>query len=45
MFGEGHSPEHSGKERQRPIDFTGCFYADEILIPALKVTQQFLDQE
>jgi hypothetical protein len=42
---EGHSPSESGKERQRPVDFTGCSYADSELIPALNATQRFLDQE
>ncbi|WFU40780.1 DUF2220 family protein [Bradyrhizobium sp. CB82] len=43
--GEGHSPSESGKERQRPIDSTGCIYADNELIPTLRATQRFLDQE
>lgn len=43
--GDGHSPRESGKERQRMIEATGCAYADEQLIPALKATQRFLDQE
>jgi hypothetical protein len=43
--GDGHSPAESGKERQRPVDQTGCPYADEILIPALKSCGRFLDQE
>jgi hypothetical protein len=44
-IGEGHSPSESGKERQRPIDSTGCPYADRVLIPALKASEQFVDQE
>ena len=43
--GDGHSPAESGKERQRPIEYTGCLYADGILIPALRSTGRFLDQE
>lgn len=43
--GGGHSPAESGKERQRVIEATGCTYADEELIPALRVTGMFLDQE
>jgi hypothetical protein len=43
--GEGHSPSESGKERQRPIDSTGCPYADQVLIPALKTSEKFVDQE
>jgi hypothetical protein len=43
--GDGHSPGESGKERQRMIEATGCPYADEQLLPALKASQRFLDQE
>jgi hypothetical protein len=42
---DGHSPSESGKERQRPVERTGCPYADDILIPALKSSGQFVDQE
>jgi hypothetical protein len=43
--GDGHSPAESGKERQRVIEATGCVYADDHLIPALRATERFLDQE
>jgi hypothetical protein len=43
--GEGHSPSESGKERQRPVDWTGYPYADEALIPPLRGSGLFLDQE
>lgn len=43
--GDGHSPIESGKERQRVIEATGCQYADNYLLPALKVHRKFLDQE
>lgn len=43
--GDGHSPGESGKERQRAIEATGCTYADEQLIPALRTSERFLDQE
>jgi hypothetical protein len=43
--GEGHSPSESGKEGQRSIDLTGCPYADEVLIPTLKASGLFIDQE
>jgi hypothetical protein len=43
--GDGHSPIESGKERQRPVERTGCSYADDVLIPALGATSRFLDQE
>jgi hypothetical protein len=42
---DGHSPAESGKERQRPVDRTGCTYADETLIPALRAHGCFVDQE
>jgi Uncharacterized protein conserved in bacteria C-term(DUF2220) len=43
--GDGHSAAESGKERQRPVDQTGCPYADEVLIPALRSYARFVDQE
>lgn len=43
--GDGHSPAESGKERQRIIDTTGCIYADNELLPALRAHGTFLDQE
>jgi len=45
LQGEGHTPAESGKDRQRPVERTGCRYADETLIPALMSTGQFVDQE
>jgi hypothetical protein len=42
---DGHSPGESGKDRQRPIERTGCSYADQVLIPSLKSSRQFVDQE
>lgn len=42
---DGHSPLESGKTRQRPVERTGCPYADEVLIPALLTSGQFVDQE
>lgn len=42
---DGHLPTESGKERQRPIEKTGCRYADNVLIPALLEYGKFLDQE
>jgi hypothetical protein len=43
--GEGHSPSETGEERQRPNDWAGCPYADEVLIPTLKASGFFIDQE
>jgi hypothetical protein len=45
LAGDGHSPAESGKEGQRPIERTGCHYADESLIPALKANGCYVDQE
>jgi hypothetical protein len=45
LRGDGHSPEESGKERQRPIERTGCNYADAKLLPELKASGKFVDQE
>jgi hypothetical protein len=43
--GDGHSSAEGGKERQRIVDTTGCVYADHELLPALRTSGKFLDQE
>lgn len=43
--GVGHAPHEAKKESQRPISITGCQYADEILLPLVRSSQLFLDQE
>jgi hypothetical protein len=43
--GIGHAPAAAKKERQKPLDKTGCEFADSILLPILHNTQKFLDQE
>ena len=43
--GNGHQPLSAKKSNQRPIETTGADYADNALIPALKITGRFLDQE
>lgn len=43
--GKGHSPEAAEKAGQKSIDATGCLYADQQLIPALKSQGRFVDQE
>lgn len=43
--GRGHSPEAAEKAGQKPIEATGCLYADQQLIPALKSQGRFVDQE
>ena len=45
LDGRGHSPEAAEKAGQRPIERTGCLYADQQLIPALKIQGRFVDQE
>lgn len=41
----GHPPIMAKKENQREPRVTGCNYADDILLPALKEKKLFLDQE
>lgn len=43
--GEGHSPESADKIEQRDPGFTGCVFADEVLLPALRAHRAFVDQE
>ncbi len=43
--GMGHSPEAAEKAGQRPIERTGCLYADLQLMSALKMHGRFVDQE
>ncbi len=43
--GGGHLPEMAGKAAQKPIDGTGCAWADAELIPLLARTGRFIDQE
>lgn len=43
--GRGHSPEAAEKAGQRPIERTDCLYADQHLIPALRMQGRFVDQE
>lgn len=45
LNGEGHTPEETGKEEQRDVESTGCDYADEKLLPALRIYGRFVDQE
>lgn len=45
LEGSGHAPHEADKLGQAPIAFTGCTYADEHLIPALRSTGNFVDQE
>ncbi len=43
--GRGHSPEAAEKQGQLAIASTGCGFADQNLIPALRQTGRYLDQE
>lgn len=43
--GGGHMPEAANKERQADPETTGCAYADEVLLTALRSVGRFVDQE
>jgi hypothetical protein len=43
--GRGHSSEAADKQGQKAITATGCAYADEQLLPALRSSSRFVDQE
>jgi hypothetical protein len=43
--GNGHPPEEAEKENQADPGSTGCQYADETLLPAMRETGMFYDQE
>lgn len=43
--GTGHLPEEAGKERQLDPGVTGCAYADQVLLPAIRLAGRFVDQE
>jgi len=43
--GGGHLPEAANKERQVDPVATGCRYADDALLPALRKIGRFVDQE
>lgn len=43
--GRGHAPEAAGKEGQRELSVTGCTFADARLLPALRASLTFVDQE
>ena len=43
--GRGHAPEEAGKALQAPVTKTGCDFADEKLIPALRRYRAYVDQE
>lgn len=45
LAGQGHTPEQAGKDRQLDPGRSGCAYADDVLLPALRSMGRFLDQE
>lgn len=45
QYGWGHTHDSSGKSQQRDPDTTGCPYADEQLLPAMREAGSFIDQE
>ncbi len=45
LSGAGHTPETSAKQEQRDTGDTACVYADRQLLPAIRKTQRFIDQE
>lgn len=45
LDGHGHTAEQAGKKGQFDPNSTGCEYADLQLLPALRRTGRFLDQE
>ena len=45
LEGKGHAPDAADKTGQKDPGATGCLYADEVLLPALRRSGQFIDQE
>lgn len=45
VAGMGHTPEEARKAGQRVVDRTGCDFADETLLPAIRKHGRFVDQE
>lgn len=45
LRGHGHTAAAAGKSRQVDPVATGCPYADSVLLPALRETGRFIDQE
>jgi len=42
---QGHPPETADKSGQMDPGITGCTYADNVLLPLMRQSQQFADQE
>ena len=45
VAGESHAPDEAKKSGQNDPGQTGCPYADEVLLPALRKHRRFVDQE
>lgn len=45
VAGESHAPDEAKKSGQNDPGETGCTYADEVLLPALRDYGRFVDQE
>lgn len=45
VAGMGHTPEEARKDGQRVVESTGCSFADETLLPAIRSHGRFVDQE
>jgi len=45
LRGHGHTPKPAKKDRQTGPGMTGCTYADDVLLPALRKYGRFSDQE
>jgi len=43
--GARHLPGDAGKEQQTDPEFTGCDFADQVLLPLMRKSQTFTDQE
>ena len=43
--GGGHSVEQAAKQGQSDPGTSGCSYADQVLLPALRTHRRFVDQE
>ena len=43
--GCGHKLADAGKEKQIDPNYTGCHFSDQILLPAMRESSRFLDQE
>ncbi len=43
--GRGHYPNMADKTEQKDPGLTGCTYADEKLLPAIRASGRFVDQE